>query len=258
MPKPDRFGFQFWLFWILSFAGSFLFSAVFWTWCISRFLGNLAQPEILITWALSVFGCWFLILTPFMRKKEQIWKRLNQDQEKATTAWLKAMGAFIALLIMVCFFWSWQLRDQIAAAPGFDRLWARNVFASWLVLVLPFLIYLYKKADEIYKAALKRQTHLGPQFQTSFLDQSKRLLPEAVAEKLRSFPETLQGGHVVNVVLKDGRKVPDVFVFRGQEILGIYNASAPSFEGNDIADFEPVTNLPAYEESKWLRLDGRA
>ena len=258
MPNQDRFGFQFWLFWILSFAGSFLLSATFWTWSIGRVLGNLAQPEILVTWALAVFGSWFLILTPFMRKKERIWKRLNYDQEKATSAWLKGMGIFIALLIAVCFFWSWKLRESIAAHSGFDGIWARNVFASWLVLILPFLIFLYKKADEIYKAALKRQTQFGPQFQTAFMDKAKRLLPEAMALKVQSFPETLRDGHVVNVVLKDGRKVPDVFVFRSQEILGIYNAERPSFEVTDIADLELVDQLPAYEESKWLRLDGRA
>ena len=258
MPNQDRFGFQFWLFWILNFVGSFLLSAVFWTWCTRRIFGNLAQPEILMTWALSVFGSWFLILTPFMRKKEQIWKRLNHDQEKATTAWLKAMGAFIALLIAVCFFWSWRLHDRIEAAPGFDGIWARNVFASWLVLILPFLIFLYKKADEIYKAALKRQTQFGPQFQTAFMDKAKRLLPETMTSKIKSFPETMPDGHVVNVVLRDGRKVSDVFIFRGQEILGIYNVEKPSFEVGDIADLELVEQLPAYEESKWLRLDGRA
>ena len=65
-------------------------------------------------------------------------------------------------------------------------------------------------------------------------------------------------GHVVNVILKDGRKINDVFIFRGQEILGIYNAEKPSFQGQDMADIERVENLPTYEESKWLRLDGKA
>ena len=254
----DRFGFLFWLFWILSFAGSFLVTAAFWTWALSVSLGDLSQPELLVTWALTVFGSWFLILTPFMRKKEQIWKRLNQDEEKAVDTWLAGMGIFIVLAIAVCFFWGWQLRARVFASPGFDGLWARNVFASWLVLTLPFLIFLYKKADEIYQAAVKRQTHLGPKFQTAFLHQSQRRLPDSMALKIKSFPETLPGGHVVNVILKDGRKVPDVFIFRGQEILGIYNKEKPEFGAQDIADAEPVQDLPAYEESKWLRLDGRA
>lgn len=260
MPNPnhDRFGFQFWLFWILSFAGSFLVTAAFWTWAISALLGDLSQPELLVTWALSVFGSWFLILTPFMRKKEQIWKRLNQDQEKAVDTWLAGMGVFIALLVVVSFFWSWQLRRPILEDPGFDGLWARNVFASWMVLMLPFLIFLYKKADPIYQAAVKRQTTLGPKFQTAFWDQSQRRLTAEMALKIKTFPETMHDGHVVNVILKDGRKVPDVFIFRGREILGIYDAEKPDFDVRDIADVERVQNLPAYEESKWLRLDGRA
>lgn len=244
--------------WILSFAGSFLLSAGFWTFTISRVLGDLSQPEILVTWALSVFGSWFLILTPFMRKKEQIWKRLNQDQEKATNAWLTGMGFFIALLIAVCFFWGWYLRASIFEDPGFDKIWVRNVFASWLVLILPFLIFLYKKADAIYQGALQRQTHLSPKFKTAFMEKSQRMLPPPLVTKLAQFPETLQSGHVVNVVLKDGRKVPDVFIYRGEEILGIYNLESPAFEANDIQDLEPVQQLQNYEESKWLRLDGRA
>jgi hypothetical protein len=258
MPERDRFGFQFWLFWILSFAGSFLISAGFWTFLIGRVLGDLSEPEILVTWALSVFGSWFLILTPFMRKKERIWKRLNTDEEKAVDVWLAGMGLFVALLIAACFFWSWKMRAQIFETRSIDGLWARNVFATWLAVMMPFLIFLYKRADQIYQAAVKRQKHLGPKFQTAFLDQSKRKLAADMAQKLKSFPETLHDGHVVNVLLKDGRKIPDVFVFRGDEILGIYNAEAPSFEAQDIADIEPVESLPAYDESKWLRLDGRA
>ena len=254
----DSYGFQFWLLWILGFAASFLISALFWTWMLGKFFGNLSEPEIFLTWALSVFGSWFLILTPFMRKKEQIWKRLNVDQEKAANAWLAGMGFFIALLIIACIFWDWKLRARIFQSPGFDRLWLRNVFTSGMVLTLPFLVFLYKKADQIYQAALKRQTQQGPAFQTVFLDRSKRILPEDLASKIKSFPETLPDGHVVNLILKDGRKISDVFVLKGQEILGIYNVSETSLEAREIADVEIVEALPVYEESKWLRLDGRA
>lgn len=258
MPPKDAFGFRFWLFWILGFAGSFLASAAFWTWAVSAWLGDLSQPEILLTWALSVFGCWFLILTPFMRKKERIWKRINADQEKAIDAWLLGMGLFIAVLIATAFFWSWKMRGQILAASGLNTLWLRNVIASWLVLTLPFLIFLYKKADQIFKAAHTRQTRLGPQFQTRFLSRSERLLSSSLTEKLKQIPETMEEAHVVDLQLKDGRIIPHVFIFRGNEILGIYDAVEMDFKTEEIMGLKPVETFPGYEESRWLRLDGRA
>ena len=256
--SKDAFGFRFWLFWILGFAGAFLISAAFWTWAASAWLGDLSQPEILLTWALSVFGCWFLILTPFMRKKERIWKRLNTDQEKATDAWLLGMGIFIALLIATAFFWGGRLHAQILESPGLNRLWLRNVIVSWLVLTLPFLIFLYKKADQIFKAAHARQTRLGPAFQTRFLPRTERLMPPPLVGKLKQIPETMEEAHVIHLKLTNGRTVPHVFVFRGAEILGIYNASEMDFKAGEIIDFEPVETFPHYEESRWLRLDGRA
>lgn len=254
----DSFGFQFWLLWIVSFAASFLVSAVFWTWLITRFLGSLAEPELLVTWAIAVFGCWFLILTPFMRKKERIWKRLNHDEEKAVSAWLWAMGSFVASVILVCLFWDWKLRDRIAASDGIDRVWMKNVFASCLALTLPLLVFLYKKADQIYKAALARQTQLGPKFQTGYLEQSKRILSPELMEKIKTIPETLSGGHVLNLELKDGRIIPNVFIFRGREILGVYDVPAVTFQSVDVRDVFPPEILPAFEEERWLRLDGRA
>ncbi len=260
-PSPaskDAFGFQFWLFWILGFAGSFLGTAAFWTLVIAKCFGTLEQPEFLITWTVAVFGCWFLILTPFMRKKERIWKRLNNDQEKATNAWLAAMGIFIAALILTCLFWDWRLKDRVFASPGFDRTWAKYVFTSWLIFTLPLLVFLYKKADQIYKAAAVRQTQWGPKFQTAYLEKSKRTLPESVAARIKSLPETMDEGHVLHLILKDGRKIPHVFVFRGAEVLGVYDVSSVDFEIDQVMDAEPVLEMPVYEESKWLRLDGRA
>lgn len=258
MPNHDKFGFQFWLLWILGFAGSFLITAAFWTFAITRLFGSLQEPELLVTWALAVFGCWFLILTPFMRKKEQIWKRMNNDQEKATNAWLGAMGSFIAALILICLFWDWRLKDQIFSGHGFDRTWGKYVFTSWLVMTLPFLIFLYKKADQLYKAAAARQTQWGPKFQTGYMEKSKRQLPDAVSAKIRNFPETLKEGHVLNLQLKDGRKIPHVFVLRSTEVLGVYNAEKFDYDLSQVVDVEPVSEMPAYEESRWLRLDGRA
>ena len=254
----DSFGFKFWLAWILSFAGSFLLAAVLWTGIYYFLFRQISEPELLTGWAVSVFGCWFLLLTPFMRKKERIWKRLNVDQEKAMNAAFKAMGLFVFFLIASCLGWSLYLRGRIFSSVNtLDPAWAKAVFSTWLVLILPFLVVMYQKADKILKEALARQSALGPKFRTALVEKTKRMLPEAVSEKLKQITPTLQNGHVVTLQLKDGRRISDVFVINSAEILGVYGSSGFNFESSEIVDAEALEILPVYEESKWIRLDGR-
>lgn len=252
-----KFGFPFWLSWIVWFVVSFIFAAIFWTVLVTRSFGNIQEPEIVITWAIAVFGSWFLLITPFMRKKEQIWKRLNQDQEKAVDAALLGMGLFVGLLVASCFFWTWKMKAQIADDGRMNGPWLKAVVGTWLVLLLPFLIVLYKNADKIFKEAIVRQTSPGPPFQSIFVEKSQRLLPDAVSSKLKEIPPTLDRGHLVSLILKDGRKIPDVFILDGKEILGIYDRIELGFNVSDILDAEPLDHFQNYEESKWLRLDGK-
>ena len=257
----ERFGFTFWLGWIFWFAASFVLAALFWTSVLTRSFGKISGAEPALTWSVSVFGSWFILVVPFMRKKEQIWKRLNQDQEKAADAWLLGMGIFIGLLVASALFWSFLLRGRIHAPhTGFDPVWTKAVFGTWLFLLLPFLAVMVRTADRIFKTALARQTQTGPRFRSSFVEKEKRMLPSHLADQLHYVPETLENGHLVTLILKDGRRIPDVFVLNSNEILGIYDRVEIGFEAGDVAALEPLNlgSLPAYEESKWLRLDGRA
>ena len=257
--RSDAFGFRFWLFWILQFGGSFLLAALFWTGIMIWAFKEISEPELVLTWSVSVFGSWFLLLTPFMRKKEQIWKRLNQDEEKAVDAALQGMGAFIGLLIASAFFWIWRLRPRVflESSGRLDPLWTKAVFGTWLFLTLPFLILLYRKADQIFKAAVMRQTADHPKFSSIFVERSKRLLPDEISRQLRAVPETLQKGHVVHLVLKNGRRIPHAFVLNSNEILGLYEKAEFDFNPKEIVGIEPVNQMPVYDETKWLRLDGR-
>src|SRR3989338_3231027 len=160
----DRFGFRFWLSWILWFAASFIGAAILWTFILTSVFGRIQGSELTLTWAVAVFGSWFILLIPFIRKKEQIWKRLNDDQERAVDAWLAAMGIFIGLLVANCLFWIWRLADKIQAGDGFDPTWSKAVFGTWLFLLIPFLIWMYRKADDIMKTALVRQGAVPPPF----------------------------------------------------------------------------------------------
>lgn len=257
--KQDPYGFKFWLGWILWFAGSFVLASIFWTALITFAFGKIQGQELSITWAVSVFGSWFILLTPFMRKKEQIWKRLNQDQEKAVDAWRLGMSCFIGILIASALFWSFWFRAEITSAhKGISGNWLKAVLGTWLLLLLPVLAYLYKKTDQILKAAIERQTQMGPKFKTQFVEKSKRILPDALSAKLENVPETMAKAHVINLILKDGRRITDVFILNRKEVLGIYNRDNVDFDISESSDLEPVSQLTQYDEERWLRLDGRA
>ena len=297
--NKDKFGFTFWLKWILWFAGSFVLSSILWTGLITFVFGKIRGNELIFTWAIAVFGSWFILLTPFMRKKEQIWKRLNQDEEKAVDAWLFGMGTIIGLLILSSLVSSFIFKDKIIFrntnvilskaknlsdesisqnsrsfahhksrwtqddSKGFETFnpsWAKAVFGSWLILILPLLVIMYRRADEIFKDAIIRQTQKPVSFRTVFVEKVNRILPQKISEKLRDVPATLNNSHIVNLKLKNGNQVPNVFVLNSTEVLGIYDETDLKFHMNDIEDIEPVDlgRLSGYEESKWLRLDGRA
>lgn len=256
----DRYDFSFWLKWILWFAGSFLAAALVWTLFMSRLFGALAGKELTITWATAVFGSWFLLVMPFMRKKEQIWKRLNEDQESAVDAWLGAMGLWVLGLVASALFWSFRFKERILIphGTGLDAGWAKAVFASWLVTLIPFLAVMYRKADQLFKTAVIRQTGGSASYRRVFVEKSSRRLPRILADRLRKIPSTLPKGHVVHARLRDGRRIPHVFVLNAEEILGLYDRTELDFDPRQIVEIEPVPcdELPPYEESRWLRLDG--
>ena len=209
-----------------------------------------------------VFGGWFLILVPFMRKKEQIWKRLNPDQEKSVNAWLLGMGLLIGMLILSSTGWSIYYAQALRAGAhrGLHPAWAKAVFGTWGVLFIPWLVFMYRRADDIFKNAVKNQTHIGPRFKTALVEQQKRRLSGPLVEKLKTIPVTVGDGQVVTLVLNDGRQVPHVFVHKYREILGVYDRSAMDFDAAEVCDVKvlPGADLPRYEESRWLRLNGRA
>jgi hypothetical protein len=252
----DRYGFVFWLRWILLFCGSLIAAAAGWTWAFKAVFGVIRGPELTLTWIVAVFGSWLLLVIPFMRKKEQIWKRLNEDQERAVDAWFAGMGLFIATLAATAVGWSVVFRARLAA-DGMDGAWAKAVFGTWLAALFPFLIAMYRQADRIFTRAVARQTY-SPTYRKAWVDRGRRILAPQLAEKLKKTPATLPNGHVVTAVLRDGRRIPHVFVMRANEILGVYDRHELDFAGSDVIDVEPTpaNELPPYEEPRWLRLDG--
>lgn len=137
-------------------------------------------------------------------------------------------------------------------------LWVTAVFGTWMVFLVPLIILMYSKVDKVYEDARIRREKNEKRFRSIAIDPEKRLLPSSVTGKMADWPFTTQDGHLVNLKLKDGRQVENVFVSERKEILGIYNETSLSFEGKDVAEIEPVDlkKAPAYLTNLWLRLDG--
>jgi len=257
--KKDPFGFRFWLVWILGFILTFLLSAFAWTQALTFLFEKIDGNELTLTWSFCVFGTWFLLLIPFMRKKEQVWKRLNLDQEIAVDAWLKGMGIFLGTVMLLALFWSWFYRGEILSYSGkwFEPRWAKALLGTSLMAILPFLVWMYRKADQIFKNAVDRQTDVRIKFRTQFVEKENRLLTPQMAAKVAEVSETINRGHIVHVWLKDGRAVPHVFIFNQSEVLGVYDRDIFDFSGTDIERLEVINpqELANYDESKWLRID---
>jgi hypothetical protein len=253
----DRYGFLFWLRWILGFAGSFVVSAVCWTLALQALFGPIDGEELVLTWTVAVFGTWFILVIPFMRKKEQIWKRLNSDQESSVDAWFTGFGLFIALFVASAVGWDLALKQKLFPnTPGLDPAWTKAVFSTWLVILIPLLVWMYKSADRIFKRAHERQTR-EPVFRMLWIEPQKRHLPEKLAEKLSHAKAALPGGHVVHGRLKSGEVVEHLFVLNGTEVIGAYDLQKPGFDASELLDIQALDpeDLPAYDETRWVRFN---
>ena len=145
-------------------------------------------------------------------------------------------------------------------------IWVSAVFGSWMVILLPLIIVMYQKVDKAYEDARIRREKAAQQssqtaalrFRSIVVEKSKRILSAELKEKLKGWPETIEGGHLLTVILKNGRRIPHVFVAGREGVLGIYDFTELAFEGRDIADIEPadMSRLPAFFWANWLRLDG--
>ncbi len=137
-------------------------------------------------------------------------------------------------------------------------LWIVAVFGTWMAILLPLIVAMYHKVDKAYEDARMAREKAAMKFRSVFVERSRRLLSEKLKEKLEGRPETIEGGHLVAVLLRDGRKIPNVFVAHREEILGIYDFTEMPFEASEIVGLE-VTDpgeLPVFFMSNWLRLDG--
>ena len=165
-----------------------------------------------------------------------------------------------------CWLWTWFIANHFGSIreQGVSALWVAAVFGTWMVFLVPLIIVMYNKVDKAYEDARIRREAMaeararsGMKVRCQWVEESERLLAENLRKKLKKIPETIKGGHLVTVRLKDGREIGNVFVADRREVAGVYGLNKLSFDVRDITDLEPMdlNTLTPFSEEGWLRLD---
>lgn len=174
--------------------------------------------------------------------------------------WVVWITLTIASFFVAAAFWTPVIAKKFGSVHESRNavIWIVAVFGSWMAALVPLIIVMYSKVDKAYEDARLRREQAAMRFKSITVEKSKRLLSSVLSKKLENVPETIQGGHLVTLALKDGRKIPNVFIAEKNEVLGIYDAEELTFETSDICGLEPadLNNLPSFLTPNWLRLDG--
>jgi len=264
-------GIWFWFKWIMLAILGFSASIAFWNWLLIKQLGgDFGEPHITISWFVGVFGTWFIVIALLMKKKEKVMGRMDREDEQTVSWWLIWMSLTIGTFFLAVWFWTPFIAKHfgsIKESPN-SIIWVVAVFGTWLTALVPLMIYMYQKVDMAYEKArqLRREKASLPQMDDSvkiraiLVEEEKRRVPKTLSDKLKKIPQTIQGGHLVTAILKNGKRVENVFIARRKEILGLYDAQELEFNPQDITDVE-LTNLdhpPDFTKKTWLRLDGNS
>ena len=264
-------GIWFWLKWILLAIGGFTASLLFWNWLLlDRLKADFKNPQIAIAWMVAVFGTWFITLIPLMKKKETVMGHMDKQDESTVTWWLIWISLTIGSFFAAVWFWTPFIAERFGSIRNSSTsiLWIIAVFGSWLVALIPLMIFMYYKVDKAYEDVrirrelkTQKQPYKDPvKIKAVYLEPAKRKLSQTVIQKLRKFPRTIQNGHLMTVTLNDGRKIEHVFISDQKELLGVYNQQDLTFQAQDIVDLEPtdMTHPPDFTQKIWLRLDGNS
>lgn len=262
-------GIWFWFKWILVTIAGFTASVLFWNWVFfDCFKVNVKDPHVAIGWIVLVFGTWFVTLIPFMKKKESVMGHMDKQDESTITWWLIWISLAIGSFFLAVWLWTPLIAERFGSVknPTASVLWIVAVFGTWLVVLTPLMVFMYRKVDKAYEDARIRRQLKSEQFKDPvkiraiWVDKEKRWLTKSLAKKLKTIPQTIKGGHLVTAILKDGRRMEHVFISGKKELLGIYGQEELAFEAQDILDVEPtdLTHPPDFTQKVWLRLDGNS
>jgi hypothetical protein len=191
----------------------------------------------------------------------------QKGSSQSVVWWVGWILLTIATFFLSSYFWTGFIANHVGpmSQRGVPILWVTAVFGSWMVLLVPLIIVMYNKVDKAYEDARiareKRQFERARNefnIKSVFIEENERLLAPNLQAKLKKIPETIKRGHLVTALLRDGRKISNVFVKNRREVLGVYGLDPLSFEIKDIVDLEPAVweEVPAFTYENWLRLDG--
>ena len=181
--------------------------------------------------------------------------------------WLGWIGLTIASFFVSCYFWTKFIARHVGGMqePGVPILWVAAVFGTWMILLVPLIIVMYSKVDKAYedariareKTAFEKREKSLP-FKSILIEDSERILSKPLSQKLKKIPETIRRGHLMTAVLRDGRRIENVFIRDKKDVLGIYGVDSLPFKISDIVDLETADKaaLPDFKTENWLRLDG--
>ena len=192
---------------------------------------------------------------------------MKKNDSSTVFWWVGWISLTIVSFFISCYFWTGFIAAHAGnmQKPGVPILWVTAVFGSWMLLLVPLIIVMYSKVDKAYEdARIARETAVFNEAKEAFhiksiyIENSKRLLNKHLTKKLKKMPEAIKRGHLVTAMLRDGRKIENVFVLNKKDVLGVYGVEDLSFEIGDIVDLEAANldQLPDFKSKNWLRLDG--
>ena len=185
---------------------------------------------------------------------------------KQVVWWLGWIAVSILSFFASCWFWTRIIAERVGpmSAPGAALWWVIAVFGTWMVCLVPLIVVMYAKVDKAYEDArlsrekreAERRERYGPR--VVGVDAEGLNLGPRLVLKLSKLPRALKRGHLVTAVLKDGRRIENVFVIDGRTLAGVYGWDEAPFRASDIEDLEPadLDRLSAFTAEGWTRLEG--
>jgi len=192
---------------------------------------------------------------------------MNKQDNLAILWWVGWIAVSILTFFVSCFFWTRFIAEKVGPInqPGVAVLWVAAVFGTWMVMLVPLIIVMYQKVDKAYEdARIAREKNQFEKKSSLFkvksvlVDESKRQLTKDLSKKMKSWPEAIRRGHLVTAILRDGRRIENVFVLNRRVVLGVYGVQDMPFQVEHIQDLEPsdLDHIPNFKSEDWLRLDG--
>ncbi len=190
---------------------------------------------------------------------------MSTSKEHPVLWWIGWIVMTIVAFFIPCYAWTKVFAHHSASMsqPGMPALWVTAVFGSWMLFLVPLIIVMYNKVDRAYEDARNARERLAKVLLVSrfpvkaiTINEERLLLPKLLKKKLKRLPKTLKNGQLVSLELKDGRKIENVFVYGGEEIVGVYGRADFPFDARDAVkvDLTDPSHEPPVDYEKWLRL----